>query len=230
MSKSIIISSNSQSFVTEKIQQIKTSLKISDKNTTDFISITIPEDKMSIGIEQMQDLIIWSKTKAYSADGKLACILHAESLTEQAQNAILKMLEEPTSSNNYVLITANFSELLPTILSRCELIYDNASRQTTLDIQDFLEADQLDRFKYLERFQKIENSAEKFLAEEEFLITLIKHVHAQFLQEIEQGSSSDEISKSLSNIEIISTCHKMLVAKVPAKSVLDYLVVNINID
>lgn len=60
--------------------------------------------------------------KPYSSPYKIYIINEAEKMTSQAQNAILKTLEEPPAYVVILLLTANVNALLPTILSRCVVL------------------------------------------------------------------------------------------------------------
>ena len=57
--------------------------------------------------------------KPYSSPYKIYIINEAEKMTVQAQNAILKTLEEPPEYVVILLLTTNVNSLLSTILSRC---------------------------------------------------------------------------------------------------------------
>lgn len=57
--------------------------------------------------------------KPYSSPYKIYIVDEAEKLTVQAQNALLKTIEEPPSYAVILLLTTNAGMLLPTILSRC---------------------------------------------------------------------------------------------------------------
>lgn len=60
--------------------------------------------------------------KPYSGSYKIYIINEAEKMTPQAQNAILKTLEEPPEYAVILLLTTNVNSLLPTILSRCVVL------------------------------------------------------------------------------------------------------------
>ena len=60
--------------------------------------------------------------KPYSGPRKIYIINEAEKMTPQAQNALLKTLEEPPAYAVILLLTANVNSLLPTILSRCVVL------------------------------------------------------------------------------------------------------------
>lgn len=60
--------------------------------------------------------------KPYSSPRKVYIINEAEKMTVQAQNALLKTLEEPPEYTVILLLTTNVNSLLPTILSRCVIL------------------------------------------------------------------------------------------------------------
>lgn len=60
--------------------------------------------------------------KPYSSRYKVYILNEAEKMTTQAQNAILKTLEEPPEYAVIILLTTNVNALLPTILSRCVVL------------------------------------------------------------------------------------------------------------
>ncbi len=60
--------------------------------------------------------------KPYSSLYKIYIVNEAEKMTQQAQNALLKTLEEPPGYAVILLLTANVNALLPTILSRCVVL------------------------------------------------------------------------------------------------------------
>ncbi len=61
--------------------------------------------------------------KPYSSAHKIYLITEAEKMTVQAQNALLKTLEEPPLYAVILLMTSNVNALLPTILSRCVMLH-----------------------------------------------------------------------------------------------------------
>lgn len=88
-------------------------------NHPDIIHIT-HEKPATIGVddirEQINDTI---SIRPYSSQYKIYIMDEAEKMTIQAQNALLKTIEEPPSYAVILLITANPEAFLPTILSRC---------------------------------------------------------------------------------------------------------------
>lgn len=58
----------------------------------------------------------------YEGSRKFALVKNAEAMTEEASNAFLKLLEEPPLDTTIILITSNMGKLLPTIISRCQIV------------------------------------------------------------------------------------------------------------
>ncbi len=76
----------------------------------------------SIGIEQIRELEHSLNLKPYNSAYKAAVIHPGELLTVEAQNALLKTLEE-TGETSFIMLTAPQTEtLLPTVVSRCQII------------------------------------------------------------------------------------------------------------
>lgn len=77
-------------------------------------------EKGVLGVEVMRRL--YDSTKTKSSDKQIYILNHAEKMTLQAQNAFLKLLEEPNDNVFFILLSYSTSKLLPTILSRVEAI------------------------------------------------------------------------------------------------------------
>jgi len=76
----------------------------------------------SISIENIRNLKNNLSLSSYGGKYKVAIINDAHLMTAEAQNALLKILEEPSPSTIFILITANPTQLLPTVISRCQEI------------------------------------------------------------------------------------------------------------
>jgi len=82
-----------------------------------------------------QSLQQFLSLKPFVAGSRVAVLANAERMTEAAQNCLLKTLEEPPGNTVLVLTTAYPDHLLPTCLSRCQVIaLSPVSRQAVVDL------------------------------------------------------------------------------------------------
>lgn len=82
--------------------------------------VTTPEDKHTIGIEQIRSLVAHLSLTSYAGGGKVAVIEPAEAMTHNAANSLLKTLEEPSGDSLLILIADRLGRLPATIFSRCQ--------------------------------------------------------------------------------------------------------------
>lgn len=88
-------------------------------NHPDLIAVT-HEKPNSIGVDDIRAQIHNTiMVRPYSSYYKIYIVDEAEKMTPQAQNALLKTIEEPPSYAIIILLTVNQEAFLPTILSRC---------------------------------------------------------------------------------------------------------------
>jgi DNA polymerase-3 subunit delta' len=115
-----------------------------EKNIHPDIKV-IASSKRSIGIDEVRDFIEEMYMKPYEGTRKVFIIKGAGTMTVQAQNAILKTLEEPPSDCVIIMLSESTEGLLDTILSRCQIIKLN---RVSLDcIKDYLLEKGIDREK-----------------------------------------------------------------------------------
>lgn len=98
-----------------------TCLRIDDENYPDFF--VFDGSKETIKKDAVNTIESSFEMKAFEAKGIRIYILHLiENMTIEAVNAILKFLEEPGSKIYAFLTTNNESAILPTIISRCQMM------------------------------------------------------------------------------------------------------------
>ncbi len=77
------------------------------------------KQKREIRVDQIREMIGQAQIMPNEADGKAFIVQEAETMNPSAQNALLKLLEEPPGGVVLILSTAAPAMLLPTIRSRC---------------------------------------------------------------------------------------------------------------
>jgi DNA polymerase-3 subunit delta' len=75
-------------------------------------------EKGSISVDSIRRL--YTLTKTIEPNGRVIIIDYAERMAKTAQNAFLKLLEEPSEGTHFILLTHQPGLLLPTILSRAQ--------------------------------------------------------------------------------------------------------------
>ncbi len=85
----------------------------------DLILVDVIEGKKQISVAQVRELRARLEYPPHRERGRAVIFERAEAMTTEAQNALLKTLEEPTDRTYLILTTSHPSQLLPTIRSRC---------------------------------------------------------------------------------------------------------------
>ncbi len=80
--------------------------------------VWLGSDEDSVKVDDIRNLKHDAFIRPNDSERKVYILDHAESLTPQAQNAFLKILEEPPHFTFFILLCNNLSDLLPTIVSR----------------------------------------------------------------------------------------------------------------
>lgn len=150
---------------TKRLKHIQTHAK---KHAIDAFDITLVEkdatkkNLQSIGIEDIKTVQKKIFLKPLKSTTKLIVIEDAHLLTTEAQNALLKVLEEPPAHTHIILATETKEALLATILSRCQIIEleeekATLSEETVNEFIDFIET--LPTLTIVERLHQAEQLA-----------------------------------------------------------------------
>ncbi len=79
-------------------------------------------EKLSIGVDEVRDLVRRSALAPNGRRWQVMIVEDADRLTDQACNALLKAIEEPTDRTVWMLCAPTVEDVLPTIRSRCRLL------------------------------------------------------------------------------------------------------------
>ena len=161
-------------------------------NHPDIIRVT-HEKPNSISVDDIRTQVNNTvDIKPYQGPYKVYIIPQADMMTPQAQNAILKTIEEPPSYAVFLLLTENAETLLPTINSRCVMLKLHNIKDTlikkylmeNLEIPDY-KADMCTAFAQgnMGRAIMLANS-DHFNEIREEAVQLLKHINEMELNEI----------------------------------------------
>ena len=139
-------------------------------NNPDMIYV-YPKKTKALSVDDVREQITSDvNIKPYSHSYKIYMIPKADTLTVQAQNALLKTLEEPPEYAVFILLAENTGAFLPTILSRCVLFdikpLSNDSVKNYLAVKGL--ADEKTAYVYAEYAQGSIGKAIMFAESEEF--------------------------------------------------------------
>lgn len=109
--------------------------QIESSNFPDLITLKKVKDKKTIGIEEVREQIIKNAyIKPFIAHKKVFLIKEGDDLTIDAQNGLLKVLEEPPEYVTFIILVTKTSRLLDTVLSRsCVLNLHPATKEETVN-------------------------------------------------------------------------------------------------
>lgn len=84
--------------------------------------VTLSTDKVTIGIDEVRDLVILSEQMPSTAPWRIIIIENTERMLERTTNVLLKEIEEPSAHTIWLLCAPSAQDVLPTIRSRTRLV------------------------------------------------------------------------------------------------------------
>ena len=178
------------------------------QNNPDFI--LVEPDGNNIKIEQIRELNKKVVEKPIVSTKKVYIINDGQNITKEAQNALLKTLEEPPEYVTIILITTSESAFLPTIKSRC----------TKINFNKLTEEEMLKILKEKYNYQNVGNIVYK----------TSNGSISKSIQIIEKQSEFEDINKMFSNLEhanvidLINSKEVVFKDKEDINSILDYII------
>jgi replication-associated recombination protein RarA len=210
------------SFITISKDKKKREAYVKDyavKQKIDQFDITIVDKEnakkatQSIGIEDIKAIQEKIFLKPIISKDKLIIIEDAQLLTPEAQNALLKVLEEPPANTIIMLCTETKETLLPTILSRCQIIeleedIPQLSEKTIEELNIFIESlpnlSIADRLKQAEQLAKDKDKALIWIE------NLIMVLHGQMITNYTQNTNFSLPTSHFSLLKSFQSLHALL--------------------
>ena len=85
-------------------------------------AIGIENKAANISVNEAKEIAETLSMHAYDSDYKVMVIWQPERMNAEASNKLLKLLEEPQPGTLFILVTRQMEKLLPTIVSRCQIV------------------------------------------------------------------------------------------------------------
>jgi DNA polymerase III delta prime subunit len=138
-----------------------------------------------IQIQDIRDIKQDLKYKSFSNTHRVI-LINIDSITLEAQNSMLKILEETNTDTTIIIAINNHNRLLDTIVSRCIIDKDIEKLNTNYNIKSFINMDIEDRLRFIE---SIDNT-------QDFIINLISYI-------IRNYNSIDNVTDKLKKLNEI---------------------------
>lgn len=94
-----------------------------------WVEPEVREHRQEIKVDQIRGILSDAYIMPTEAARKVYILRGADTMNRSAQNAFLKLLEEPPRSASFILAVSNPAQLLPTVRSRCELLRRNTEAE-----------------------------------------------------------------------------------------------------
>jgi len=191
----------------QEIKNLARDYQIDSKNALDYFEIS--PQKKQISIDQIRELKGHIYQKPIKAKVKFVVVKDADMLTTEAQNALLKLLEEPPSHAVIILATQRRQKLLPTVRSRTVEINTSFQKKRLSGNIEFPDRD----------FDKALTVLTQVKNPKEWIDWQIENYYQMLLTEVKKNNP-DKIDAVLGKIENLSYSKKLIEANVNAKFVL----------
>jgi|GEM_PF-6244739 len=126
MANYLIVNSNLEilkKLLENKVKQINNNVKIDTYSNPDIHFCLKADDSSFIGIDDIKAILKNLRVKPFQLTQKTLVILPINSLTKEAQNSLLKDLEDDSLNVNFIMGADNLEGVLPTIISRSKIEY-----------------------------------------------------------------------------------------------------------
>ena len=165
-----------------------------DKNIYSELKIINPISNV-IKKEQLLDLQNDFKTKPIEGNKRVYIINECDKLNSSSANSILKFLEEPQDDIIAILLTNNISRVLPTIISRCQILNLSNLDSKSKDITEIIHKN------YIKIYDNIEINDKEYINYFENLIYYCESIEKDNLKFIIKYKDFFDILKNKEDIE-----------------------------
>lgn len=202
----LLISTNPDNLKKEIDKALACNLKGCRTNHPDVLYFKQGE---KLGIAEAKKIKAHFSLKPYSAPGRGVVLEDASVMTVEAQNALLKTLEELPENAVLILGASSDANILPTILSRCQIIKVQSAKckvqSYAENIEKLLTASMTERFEYVEKLKD----------KEEFLHSMVYYFRKLLVQNITKNSAEF--------LEKLLLAEKWAKQNVNIRAILEYL-------
>ncbi|MFA6297445.1 MAG: hypothetical protein WC629_02685 [Candidatus Paceibacterota bacterium] len=145
LSQSYLIEGNGEGVLQKLIPHFEKKHNIKTSGNPDFLV----RNFVTFTIEDAREIKELASRRDSTTEKRIF-IIQAGAFTREASNALLKTLEEPGENTHFFLVTPSLSRVLPTIISRCQVVHDYSSVASSLILPEkFLSFSTVKRLAYV---------------------------------------------------------------------------------
>lgn len=200
----------------------KKEISLDDLETNPDIHNLEITEKLSIGIEDVKDFQKNLIYKPFQEEIQIGIIHDSQKLTHEAQNSLLKSLEESGDKTIYILSVDNHRNLLPTIRSRARIVYLQQEENNEEKDQEShtLKKDLVEQFEIVEKA-----SATRELSID-FINDIEKILRKEFEIKIKNGSIEGS-KKFLEDLKVLQKSREKLVSNCNRRLTLEAMIIQL---
>ena len=143
---------------------ISNNQKQTDEEIKKIIKVLEIKNSIPFSLKKVEDSKELKKIIKYSFSQKTVIILNDfDNATPEAVNSVLKNIEEPNQNLFYILTANSIDKVLPTIISRCEVVVtkeEKIKKETSKNVLDFINSNTTKRHDILNKIKERENAIE----------------------------------------------------------------------
>lgn len=179
-------------------------------------------EKLSIGIEDVKNFQKELIFKPFQESSQLGIIHDSQKMTNEAQNSLLKALEESDEKTIYILTVDNEKNLLPTIRSRARVIYTQTGKaaEEENNLENFFDLD------LISQFNLIEEASESRETSFELLNNIETYLKTRFEISIKNGNI-DGSKKFLEDLKVIQKSREKITSNCNRRLTLEAMIIQL---
>lgn len=163
---------------------------------SEFDQTILTTDEASIGIAEVRNMQSSLYIRPVKGEEKVLVIEDAQKITPEAQNALLKILEEPPSYVTIILSATDIKSFLPTVISRCKVI-ELTNKIPTVQVENIDDLLVLKNGMVGDKLALAEKLAGKKDDLPQWFESTILSLHSQLLEEPEKSREMAHVLQAL---------------------------------
>lgn len=212
----------------DKIKREDYALQLCKEQQIDPLDIAIIESEESLGINDVRNMQKKLFLKPLKSPQKAIIVKDAHTTTIEAQNALLKVLEEPPVNTIVILTAATENAFLPTILSRCKRIVLDTPSGDLSEEEQRIYTDMLvflQQASISEKLKLAQDVAKEKEKAREWLEKIIKTARILLLENVTRGENISTYSSAIALFQKAHTSIKN--TNIHTRLLLEYTLLNL---